>query len=219
VKEVKRVTDGWAGEEGVAKVKESEKEMGRKLRASECQLKYLDIDWGQATDDKKEIVRQLVSMIRGDVRTEDRTMVDRIMRRTRIILLGKKTEMRKERGRTIYTVPVLLECQNKSDAEDLDMAMRKAGYFATFHWPGEMREFVAKVREKLAGEGYGESYFVRVRPEERGGEMLVKADVRLKNGGRFQTKGYWKCPPAQREYWEMLGGLYTPLTQDQLRRQ
>jgi hypothetical protein len=112
----------------------------------------------------------------------------------------------------------LLEFPSKNEAEEMDMMLRKAGYFATFHWPTEIREFVGKIREKLDSDGYGETHFIRVRPEERGGEMLIKADVRQKNGGRFQTKGFWKCPPAQREFWEMLGGLYTPIPQERLRR-
>jgi hypothetical protein len=58
VKAVKRVADNWAGEESVAKVKESEKEMERKVRAAKSQLKYLDIDIGYATEDRRDMVRQ-----------------------------------------------------------------------------------------------------------------------------------------------------------------
>jgi hypothetical protein len=101
VKAVKRVADNWAGEESVAKVKESEKEMERKVRAAESQLKYLDIDIGYATEDRRDMVRQVVKVLRGDMCPEDRNRFDRIMRKTRIVLLGKKTESKREKGRVL----------------------------------------------------------------------------------------------------------------------
>jgi hypothetical protein len=218
VKEVKRVADNWAGEESVAKVKESEKEMERKVRAAESQLKYLDIDIGYSTEDRRDMVRQVVNVLRGDTFPEDRHRYDRIMRKTRIVLLGKKTEVRRDRGRVMNTVPVLLELQNSQDRDELEMLLRKAGYFAAFHWPSEIKEFVGKIREGLVDEGYGESHFIRIRPEEKGGEVLIRADVRLKNGGKFQTKGFWKCPPAEKAFWGMITGMYAPLSSAQMRR-
>ena len=218
VKAVKRAADNWAGEESVAKVKESEKEMERKVKAAECQLKYLDIDIGYATEDRRDMVRQVVNVLRGDTCPEERNRFDRIMRKTRIVLLGKKTESRREKGRVVNTVPVLLELQSRQDTDELEMMLRKGGYFAAFHWPSEMREFVGKIREGLVGDGYGESHFIRIRPEEKGGEVLIREDVRLKNGGKFQTKGFWKCLPAEKAFWGMITGMYAPLSPAQLRR-
>jgi hypothetical protein len=218
VKAVKRAADNWAGEESVAKVKESEKEMERKVRAAESQLKYLDIDIGYATEDRRDMVRQVVNVLRGDTCPEDRNRFDRIMRKTRIVLLGKKTESKRERGRVMNTVPVLLELQSRQDTDELETMLRKVGYFSAFHWPTEIKEFVGKIREGLVSEGYGETHFIRIRPEEKGGEVLIRADVRLKNGGKFQTKGFWKCPPAEKAFWGMITGMYAPLSSSQLRR-
>jgi hypothetical protein len=218
VKEVKRAADNWAGEESLAKVKASEKEMERKVSAACSHLKYLDIDIGYATDDKKDMVRQVVNVLRGDTFPDDRNRFDRTMRKTRIVLLGKKTEVRKERGRTIHTVPVLLELQSRQDTDELEAILRRAGYFSAFHWPSEIKEFVSNVREGLVGDGFGEGFFIRIRPEEKGGEVLIRADVKRKDGGKFQTKGFWKCPPVEKAFWSMITGLYVPLTSEQLRR-
>jgi hypothetical protein len=218
VRGVKRVTDDWVGKEGVEKVKKSEKEMEKKVRGATCQLKYLDINYGYATDDKRELVRQTVSMLRADVAPEDRGTYDRVMRRTRIVLLGKKTEVRRIENRNIHTIPVLLEMQNRNDSDDMEAILKKGGYYPTFHWPTEIREFIGGIRQGLSRDGFGEQHFVKIRPEERAGEVLIRADVRPENGGRFQNKGVWKCPPLQREYWEMISDLYTPLNAEQLRK-
>jgi len=84
--------------------------------------------------------------VRGDTFPDDRSRFDRTMRKTRIVLLGKKTEVRKERGRTINTVPVLLELQSRQDTDELEGILRRAGYFSAFHWPTEIKEFVGTVR-------------------------------------------------------------------------
>jgi hypothetical protein len=133
------------------------------------------------------------------------------MRRTRVVILGKKTTAVSDRGRTRYTVPVLLECQNRTDAGELDVILRKAGYFSAFHWPQEMVGFVERIREEVRSMGYREnSHFVRVRPEERGGAVQIRADVKEKNGGRFQLKAVWQCPPLNKDFWEYLNGVYEP---------
>jgi hypothetical protein len=207
---LKRAADNWAGEESVNKIKESEREMEKKVKAAGCQLKLLDIDFGYASDDKKEMVRQVVSMLRGDINPTDRSRFDRILRRTRIILMGKRTEVRRERNRNIHTIPVLLEMQNRIDTEEAEVLLKAAGYFPTFHWPTEMVDFVAGAREELRKVGYGESHYIRIRPEERGGEIQIRADVKLKNGGRFVPKAFWKCPPLQREFWALITGLFEP---------
>jgi transposase-like protein len=210
VKSLNRVAEHWKEEESIKKIKQSEAEMESKVRCSNCQLKLLDLDFGYATDDKKEMVRQVVSMLRSDVAPSEKSRLDRILRRTRIVLLGKRTELRKERNGNIHNIPVLLEMQNKADTDDMDMMLRQAGYFPAFHWPSEMMEFIEGARDVLRREGYGDSYFVRIRPEEKGGEMQIRADVKKKNGGKFTPKAFWKCPPLQKAFWPMITNLYEP---------
>ncbi len=115
------------------------------------------------------------------------------------------------RGRTVYTVPVLLECQNKGDAGELDLILKRAGYFSAFHWPQEMVGFVEGVRDEMRKMGYREnSHYIRVRPEERGGGVQIRADVKEKNGGRWLAKAVWQRPPLNRELWECLNGIFVP---------
>ena len=158
------------------------------------------------------MVRSVARGLRDDIHPDDRNRFDRIMRRTRIQILGKTTEMRRGRDRTVYTVPVLLECQDKVEADDLDSILRKSGYFCSFHWPQEVMEFVNKVRDSVREEGYSErDYFVKIRPEIRAGETRIKAEIKEKNGGRWQMAAVWQCPPMNRELWHMLEGIYKPV--------
>ncbi len=59
VKTLNRVAEHWKEEESIKKIKQSEADMESKVRCSNCQLKLLDLDFGYATDDKKEMVRQV----------------------------------------------------------------------------------------------------------------------------------------------------------------
>ncbi len=42
------------------------------------------------------------------------------MRKIRIMLLGKKTEVGKDQGRTMNAVPVQMEVQSNQDTDELD---------------------------------------------------------------------------------------------------
>ncbi len=211
VKEIKNVNKGMFNDRMEQRVKASEKEMEDKVKAASCSLKILDMDFGEITEDRTRMVRTVITRMKEDVFPEDRTGYERIMRRTRIVILGKRTVSSTNRGRTVYTVPILLECQNRMDAGDLDVILRRAGYFSAFHWPQEMVAFVEGVREEVRKMGYRESsHYIRVRPEERGGGIQIRADVKEKNGGRFVPKAVWQCPPLNKDYWEFLSGIFEP---------
>jgi hypothetical protein len=147
VKEIKNVNKGMFNDRMEQRVKASEKKMEDKVKAASCSLKILDMDFGEITEDRTRMVRTVITRMKEDVFPEDRTGYERIMRRTRIVILGKRTVASTSRGRTVYTVPLLLECQNRMDAGDLDVILRRAGYFSAFHWPQEMVSFVEGVRE------------------------------------------------------------------------
>jgi hypothetical protein len=93
------------------------------------------------------------------------------MRKIRTVLLGKKTKVGKDQGRTMNSVPVLIEVQSNQETDELEAITRKAGYFSAFHWPvtSEIREFVGNIMEGLAWNVYGESHFIRIGPEVKGG--------------------------------------------------
>jgi hypothetical protein len=85
------------------------------------------------------MVRSIIRWIKDDVNQNDVGIYERVIRRTRVQILGRGTVPgRGNGGKTIYTVPVLLECQSKGDAVELDSILKGAGYFSTFHWPSEM---------------------------------------------------------------------------------
>ncbi len=198
VKEIKNVSSGMVNDRMEQRVKASEREMEEKVKAASCSLKLLDINFGEATEDRVRMVRKVITGLKEDVFPDDRRVYDRVMKRNRVVILGKRTTANNSRGRTVYTVPVLLECQNKADAGDLDTVLRKAGYFSAFHWPQEMVGFVERAREEVKKMGFRENtHYIRVRPEERGGSVQIRADVKEKNGGKFQAKAVWQCPPPE----------------------
>jgi hypothetical protein len=211
IKEIKNISDGMVNDRMEQKIRASEKEMEEKLRVASCSLKILDFDFGESTDDRGWMVRTVLNYLKSDVHPEDKNVFDRIIRKTRIVILGRKTSASSYRGKTVHTVPILLECQNKTEAVDLDSILRQAGYFSTFHWPQEMVEFVNGVREEVRKMGFSDqTHYVRVRPEERGGNVQIRADIKEKKGGRFVPKAVWICPPANKQLWERINGLYVP---------
>jgi hypothetical protein len=71
------------------------------------------------------MVGTVTNRLRNDVHPEDRTQFDRILRRTLIQILGRGTEQRRDRSNMIYTVPVLLECQDRADSRDMDDILKQ----------------------------------------------------------------------------------------------
>jgi hypothetical protein len=212
--DLKRMSDNIAEEKMKDHVRASEREMEDRVKHASCCLKLLDIDFGKVTEDRMWIVRSIIKWLRDDIHPQNVERFDRIMRRTRVQILGRGTAATSGRGgsgRTIYTVPILLECQSKIESGDLDAILKDAGYFSTFHWPSEMMEFVNEARQEMRKAGYEErTHYVRIRPEERGGELLIRADVKEKNGGRWQARAFWQCPPMDRNLWELITGIFVP---------
>ncbi len=212
IEDMKRFNDNVADDRIQEKIRRSEKEMESKVRHAGSCLKLLDIDFGKKTDDRLWMVRSVIAWMRDDVRDQEVGSFDRIMRRTRVQILGRETmQGRGGGGNTVFTVPVLLECVNKVDAADLDAILRNAGYFSTFHWPSEIMEFIREARKEVRKLGFEEnSHFVRIRPEERGGEIQIRADDKEKNGGRWTVKAFWQCPPMERHMWDLLNDIFVP---------
>jgi len=194
-----------------ARLEESVKEMEKKVKSAECKVKVGNVNIGLETDCKATIVKRVLGEVRNKAKMEDLAELNRVLKRTRLVVLSRKSERRQERGRTVYTVPMLFECQDRSDAQKLASTLRCAGYFPCFHWPSETMEFIGKLREKVQGmDNRGRYGFVRIRPEVREGCIMLRVDTRSKLGERFVTKGVWRCPPLNRLLWESVEGLYTP---------
>ena len=190
---------------------ESVREMEAKVRVAMCKVKVGNMDIGLETDSKATIVREVLGQIRKRTNMEEICHVNRILRRTRVVVLSKRTEKRQSRGRTENNVPVLFECQERKDAWELERILREAGYSPTFHWPSEVMEFIQKIRETVRKmENTEETSFIRIRPEVREGRIHVRADTKPKVGGKFAMKGIWMCPPLDRALWDGVEGQYTP---------
>ena len=71
--------------------KESSQVLTDKLRQADRQLKYLDIDFGRATNSRREIVERTISFMKEDVSFSERKRLDIVLRRTKFIILGKET--------------------------------------------------------------------------------------------------------------------------------
>jgi DNA-binding transcriptional MerR regulator len=209
LKEVKEKIEQLREDTVRAEVIRSERDMEEKVKAACCSIKVSEMRFHRAMDDKREMVKEVISNFKQDVFSEDWERYECIMRKTRIVILGRRTETRTERGNTYYTVPVLLEVGNRWQAEELGEIIRRAGYFIGFQWPREAMDFIGGVRDEVRAMGFGENnYFVRVRPEVRGEQVEIGAEVKNKSGGKWQMKGYWKCPPLDRKLWEMINNVY-----------
>jgi hypothetical protein len=214
IDDLKRMSENFAEEKLKEHIRASEREMEERVRHAGSCLKLLDLDFGKITDDRLWMVRSVIRWLKDDIHPQNVDRYERIMRRTRVQILGRSTVAVSGKGGgggTIYTVPVLLECQGKSDAVDLDQILKDAGYFSTFHWPVEMLEFVKEARQEMRKVGYEErTHYIRIRPEVKGGEVQIRADVKEKNGGRWHVKAFWQCPPADRELWRFITDISLP---------
>ena len=171
----------------------------------------MDISFGAHLEDKGEIAKLAVRIIREDVRENEVGWFDDIMRRSRVTVLGKST-VRKDSGNGEYfTVPILVSCKDRNDKWDLEGMVRRAGYFPSFHWPQEIMEFVKEARKEIVKLGFSEeAHYIRIRPEIYEGKVQIRGDVKPKSGGSFRAKAVWSAPPACKDYWPQVNNLTKP---------
>jgi hypothetical protein len=211
VTELKSTVDSLIRSRNKVRNRDSIRDMEKKVSVAQCALKLLDVNIGRETGDRREIVRKTLDEVRSYIKDSDLSYYDRVIRRTRITIMGKGTTRWEREGEAGFSVPTLFQCRDRRDLEELDGMLRAAGYFPSFHWPREMMEFVGKVRDEVRGQGLRhDSHYIRVRPETREGRLLVKAEAKPKDGnGRFVLKGLWNLPPLHRDLWEGIQDLYT----------
>jgi len=193
------------------RLKESVVDMEGKMRVAMCGVKVGNLNIGQETDNKALIVRKVLGEVRKAAKREEAGKLDKVLRRTRVVVLGKRTQVRMEGGETTQSVPILFQCQDRKDAQVLEGVMKGAGHFPTLHWPEEMMEFIKGVREEVRRKGVSEQRsWIRIRPVEENGRIRIRVDTKPKTGGSFSLEGVWKCPPLIQGFWEEVKGLYTP---------
>jgi hypothetical protein len=123
-------------------------ELERKLEGAMDQLKIINLDLRFCTD-RKTLVRETVSRIQERIEGNDKAEFDRIMKGTRVDILGKGTTLKKTEDGRIHTVPVLITCGCRNMKERMEKIVRIAELFASFQWPKECMDFVNRVREKV----------------------------------------------------------------------
>jgi hypothetical protein len=217
--ELERIQEDYRKEEAertmqrqkVVLAKESEKEMEGKVGGAMEELKILDLDFGKVIVRKEEVVKNALEMIKENMKLQDRKEWDWNVQRSRIFVLGQQTKEKEFEGRKIFTVPILIKCGSAGDKERMEKMIRNAGIRVSVHWPKELLGFVKGIREKVEGMGIGGgNEFVRVRPVKQDGVVLIRADVRRKEGGRFRWVADWKCPPLNKELWTVVNDIMRP---------
>ena len=193
------------------RTRDSIREMEKKVEEAQASLKLMEVDVGRVTEDRREIVRKTIDEVRHYIKEGDVRYFDRVMRRTRVVVLGKSTARWERDGEEFFSVPTLFQCKDGRDLEELEGMLKAAGYFPTFHWPKEAMEFVGGVRDQVRQMGFrAESHHIRVRPERRDGRVMIKAEVKSVQGqSRFILKGLWHCPPLNRLFWDDVPNIYT----------
>ena len=183
--------------------KESIQDMQDKIRLANRQLKFVDIDFGRQTNSKREIVQKTISYMREDVNLSDRKRFDMLLRRTKFVVLGKGTVVRKVEDQMIHNVPVLLEARTEVDKTELEDILRSVNWYSVYHWPVECVEFIKEARNVVRGLGHQDQQcYVKIRPEEREGRMQIKAEVKEKRqGARFRMVAVWEVPPVDKAMW------------------
>ena len=185
--------------------------MEGKVGAAMEELKILDLDFGKVIVKREEIVKDALEMIKENVKLQDRKEWDWNVQRSRIYVLGHQTKEKEFEGRKIFTVPILIKCGSVGDKERMEKLIRNAGIRVSVHWPKELLGYVKGIREKVEGMGNGGSdKFVRIRPVKQDGVVLIRADVRKKEGGRFRWVADWKCPPLNKELWTVVNDIMRP---------
>jgi len=179
-----------------------------------CKLKVIGIKLEKETKDRQEIVRMAVEKMKKDVSHESQRKFEDILRRTRVVVLGKGTTKVNEEDK--WSVPILLCCQCRAEKEEVQRMLRSAGYTTLFYWPDSLVDFVKGAREEIRSKGFEERrYEVRIRPERKDGRLVIRADIRTKERGRFKPEVYWRIP-GERKLMEELGmDVYTPLESGQ----
>jgi hypothetical protein len=158
--------------------KESKRDMEEKFRQSGKQIKLMDVNIGKETTNKREIVKRIIELVKKDAKLADRRRLEMLLRKTRIIVLGKGTTRRTDRDKIIHTVPILFECRSEDDRMELEYILRGAEYYSSYHWPLEAMDFVKGVRNEVKKMGVSEERsYIRIRPEEREGRMQLRVDT------------------------------------------
>jgi hypothetical protein len=113
--------------------------MEKKVEAVMEQTKILDLAFGRERSDRKQLVENAARIIKEKIGMR-KGECDRILKGSKILIMGKSTSKKETKGGLIHTLPILLVCQGslgRSQKERLADILRKAGLHVSFLWPKE----------------------------------------------------------------------------------
>jgi hypothetical protein len=92
---IERQDTEWNDKEDkeIQDTKNPEREMERKLEGAMKQMKILNLDFGRECADRKTLGKEAISKIKDKIVGTDRKKFDRIMKGTRVDILGKGTNL------------------------------------------------------------------------------------------------------------------------------
>jgi hypothetical protein len=191
--------------------KDSEREMEKLLEGSMKQLKILNMDFGRQCTDRRMIVKEAISNLEEKMVGRDRDDFDRMIKGTRVDILGEGMRVKETEKGQIHMVPLLITCGCRSVKDRMEVLIRKTGINVSFQWPKECLDFVDKIREEAHKMGYDrKEYYMKVRPAMVNGRVFLRAEIKKKDGRKFEGLAYWRAPPRDKEYWKRISKIVEP---------
>ncbi len=167
--------------------------------------------------DRRTLVKEAISKMKARMVDSDRNDFDRMIKGTRVDILGRGTSVKEtekgngERKHTYSACTDHMWMYSKSVKERMEVLMRKSGTIVSFQWPKECLDFVDKIRTEVHKMGYDrKDYYTRVRPAKIDGQVLLRAETKKKEGGKFEGLAYWRAPPDDKEYWKRISKIIEP---------
>jgi hypothetical protein len=192
-------------------VKSSRKDMEDKVRLATTQFKVLDLDLGTNHEDRKTLNEAAKAALKDKVRADLRAEYEAKIKHASIRVLASNTFKRQVNGKDIWTAPVIVTMPEKEERWATENILRKSKVYPAFHWPREMLNNVKVYRNVVTGMGFTETdNYIRIRPEERDGNVKIRADVKPKQGNRFVPVASFDLPPADDKLKSSMEGWAVP---------
>jgi hypothetical protein len=179
--------------------KSSKKDMEEKVKSAAVQFKVMNLDFGGAYTDRKELHDAARKAMESKVRSDLRAAYDEKIRQATIKVLAAKPIKKQGESGEFWTAPVLVTIEDRETRWQVEDTLHKSKVYPSFHWPREMMDNIKAYRQVVTQMGFEDSeYYVRIRPEQRAGSWRIKADAKSKaedSSGKFFPVAAFDLPP------------------------
>jgi hypothetical protein len=173
--------------------------MEEKVKSAAVQFKVMNLDFGGAYTDRKELHDAARKAMESKVRSDLRAAYDEKIRQATIKVLAAKPIKKQGESGEFWTAPVLVTIEDRETRWQVEDTLRKSKVYPSFHWPREMMDNIKAYRQVVTQMGFEDSeYYVRIRPEQRDGSWRIKADAKSKaedSSGKFFPVAAFDLPP------------------------